>query len=134
VGAVVQPLYLTTKFEMGLPERAARLFSGKREGFIYTRLGNPTTALLERKVASLEGGEAAVAFASGIGAITAVILDNVKAGERMCVAAQVYSGTTYFLNSISPRLNIAVDFVDGTNSEAIADDIIADLDQALAVC
>lgn len=71
-GALVPPLHLSSTFVFETAEAGAEIFAGEREGYFYSRIANPTVDLLERRMAALEGAEAAVATASGMGAITAV--------------------------------------------------------------
>ncbi len=75
-GALVPPLYLATTYHLGSTENGAALFAGEKEGYVYTRWANPTVNVLEKRVAALEGGAAAVATASGMAAITTALLAN----------------------------------------------------------
>ena len=77
-GALSAPLYLTSTFAFPNAAEGGRRFAGESQGYIYGRLGNPTVALLEGRLASLEGGEAALATASGMGAITTAIWTLLK--------------------------------------------------------
>ena len=80
-GALVPPLYFANTFHLGSTENGAAVFSGAREGYVYTRWANPTVTVLEKRVAALEGGEAALATASGMAAITTALLANLQAGD-----------------------------------------------------
>jgi methionine-gamma-lyase len=82
-GAVSIPIYQSSTFAFKNAREGAEIFSGKKEGYVYTRLGNPTQSALETEVAFLEGGEAALAFASGMAAISSVIFANSKAGMNV---------------------------------------------------
>ncbi|HFB38994.1 MAG TPA: PLP-dependent transferase, partial [Oceanithermus sp.] len=73
-GALATPIYQTSTFIYGRFERGRRLFAGEEEGYLYTRIQNPTTRAFEEKLAALEGAEAAVAFSSGMAAISALAL------------------------------------------------------------
>src|SRR5262245_36818805 len=79
-GALTPPIYLTSTYAFESVEHAEEVFSGQREGYIYGRTRNPTQTILEQRIASLEGGEAAVAVASGMGAISATLWTLVASG------------------------------------------------------
>ena len=82
-GALAVPIYQTSTFIFDSAEQGGRRFALEEDGYIYTRLGNPTTSQLEAKIADLEGGEAALATASGMGAITSAIWSHIKAGDHI---------------------------------------------------
>lgn len=105
------PVYLTAGFEFEEWEQAAGHF-GAGEGFAYTRTGNPTTAAVERRIATLEGGADALFVASGQAAVTLALLGLVSAGQRVLAAASLYEGTRGLLLENLPRLGIEADFVD----------------------
>jgi len=97
-GALATPIYQTSTFIFDSAEQGGRRFALEEEGYIYTRLGNPTTSQVEDKLASLENAEAAVAMASGMGAITSVIWSIVNAGDHIIAAKTLYGCTYAFLN------------------------------------
>ncbi|ALC83002.1 MULTISPECIES: trans-sulfuration enzyme family protein [Bacillus] len=95
-------------------ETAAEVVSDGAKGVYYGRYGNPTLHVLERKIAALEGGEAALGVASGMAAISIALLGFLKHGDHVVVTKDVYGGTYSFLTSLAPRFGIEVDFVDCT--------------------
>lgn len=80
-GSLCDPIYQTSTFEFDTVEQGGARFAGQESGYIYSRLGNPTVATVEAKLAELEGGEAALATASGMGAISTAIWSSVEAGR-----------------------------------------------------
>jgi len=92
-GTMVVPIYQTTAYEFRDVEHAADLFALKELGNIYTRLNNPTTDVFEKRFAALEGGEAALATASGMAAIFYAIANAAEAGDNIVCATQLYRGT-----------------------------------------
>jgi len=98
-------------------EHAANLFALKEPGNIYTRLMNPTTDVLEKRVAALDGGAAALAFASGQAAITATVLTLAKAGQNIVSASALYGGTYNLFNHTLSRYGITTRFVDSSDPE-----------------
>jgi methionine-gamma-lyase len=123
-GAHEPPIYQTSTFTFGAAEDAAAMFSGERAGFVYTRLGNPTVAAWERRLAELEtagtGIEAgALAFASGMGAISAVLLAAVRHGDHVVATRPLYGGTAALFLELFPRLGIAVSLVPAGDRPAL---------------
>jgi O-acetylhomoserine (thiol)-lyase len=117
-GARAVPIYQSTSFVFRDSEHAARLFALEEEGHIYSRISNPTVSVLEQRVAALEGGVGAVAFASGQAALTACVLTLASAGDHVVSAAALYGGTHTLLSQTLARVGIGVSFVDGTDPEA----------------
>ena len=111
-GARAVPIYQTTSYCFKDTAHAARLFALEEPGNIYTRLMNPTTAVLEERVASLEGGVAAVAFASGMGAISAALTALLKQGDEIVASTRLYGGTVTLFTHELPRYGIKVNWVD----------------------
>jgi len=109
------PIYQTTSYVFDNSEHAANLFGLKEFGNIYTRLMNPTTDVLEKRVAQLEGGAAALAVASGSAAITYAILNIAKAGDEIVSQSALYGGTYNLFAHTLPRLGIKTIFVDSDN-------------------
>ncbi|MEI8377457.1 MAG: homocysteine synthase [bacterium] len=109
------PIYQTTAYVFDNSEHAANLFGLKEFGNIYTRLMNPTTDVLEKRVALLEGGVTALAVASGQAAITYAILNIAKAGDEIVSAAALYGGTYNLFAHTLKRLGIKTIFVDSDN-------------------
>lgn len=106
------PLYQTTSYVFNDTDHAARLFALQEFGNIYTRLMNPTTDVLEKRVAELEGGIAALATASGQSAETLALLNIVEAGQEIVASSSLYGGTYNLLHYTFPKLGIKVHFAD----------------------
>jgi O-acetylhomoserine (thiol)-lyase len=117
-GARAVPIYQSTSFVFRDSEHAARLFALQEAGDIYTRISNPTTAVLEQRVAVLEDGVAGVAFASGQAAISAAVFNLAGAGDHVVSAAALYGGTVTLFGHTFKKLGIDVTFVDGNDPEA----------------
>ena len=111
-GSIVAPIYQTSTFVFPSVEEGAARFKGERDGYIYTRLGNPTTSALERSVSALENGEKGLAFASGMAAISGVIMAIVSAGDHIVADECVYGCTFAFLTGILSKYGVDVDLVD----------------------
>jgi len=114
------PVYRTASYVFKSAEHAANLFALKELGNIYTRLMNPTTDVLEQRVAALDGGAAGLALASGTSAIFYSIINICQAGDEVVSAKNLYGGTYTMFNDILPQFGIKVHLVDGTNPEAFA--------------
>ncbi len=121
-GAHNTPIYQTTTYAFKDVGHGARLFSnafnpeiGLQDGYIYTRFGNPTQAVLEEKMAALEEGEAALAFSSGMAAISSVFLLLIKPGDHILADNSLYGTTRDFLVQIMVKFGAVVDFVDFSN-------------------
>ena len=116
-GSRAVPIYQTTSYQFRDTEHAANLFGLKELGNIYTRIMNPTTDVLEQRLAALEGGSGALAHSSGQAAITASILNIAGAGDHIVSVAQLYGGTYNLFHYTLPKLGIQVSFVDGDDPE-----------------
>ena len=114
-GTRAVPIYQTTSYVFNDTEHAANLFSLAEPGFIYTRLNNPTNDILEQRLAALEGGVAAVVFASGTAAISTALLTLLKSGDHIVASSSLYGGTYNLLNNTLTRLGITTTFVDASN-------------------
>lgn len=114
-GAISVPIYQSSTFAFKSAKHGAALFAGEEEGYFYTRLGNPTTAALEREMAFLEGGEAALCFSSGMAAISAVILNLCHSGDNLVSSDTVYGGTHNLYKETLPNWNIQVKEVNATD-------------------
>jgi O-acetylhomoserine (thiol)-lyase len=108
------PIYQTTSFVFNNAEHAANLFGLKEFGNIYTRIMNPTQDVFEKRVAALEGGVGALAFASGQSAETFAILNLAKAGDEIVSTSNLYGGTYNLFHYTLPKLGIIVKFTDGS--------------------
>ena len=120
-GASVVPIYQTAAYDLQSVEHAADLFSLKATGNIYTRIMNPTNGAFEARMAALEGGIGALAFASGHAAIVGAILNIAKAGDEIVSASQIYGGTCNIFSHTLPNMGIRVHFVSGNNPEDFAE-------------
>jgi len=118
-GALATPIYQTSTFIFDSAEQGGRRFALEEDGYIYTRLGNPTNTQVEDKLASLENAEAAVSMASGIGAITSVIWTAIKSGDHVVAANTLYGCTFAFLNHGLSRFGVEVTFVDTSDFENV---------------
>jgi len=119
-GSLTPPLHLTSTFAFETAEAGGEMFAGEREGFIYSRISNPTLDLLERRIASLEGGEAALANASGMGSITSVLWTFLSPGDEVIVDKTLYGCTFAFMNHGLRRFGITITHVDMTEPENLA--------------
>ena len=113
------PIYQTSSYVFNSSEHAANLFSLAEMGNIYTRLMNPTTDVLEKRLAELDGGVGALALASGSAAINLAILNLAQAGDNIISAQYLYGGTYNMFNYTLKRMGITVKFVDSSNPENI---------------
>ena len=111
-GARATPIYQTTSYAFRDTQHAANLFGLAEMGNIYTRIMNPTQDVLEQRIASLEGGVAALAVASGQAAETMAILNIAEAGDHIVSSASLYGGTYNLFHYNLPKLGITADFVD----------------------
>lgn len=118
-GSHVSPLYQTSTFVLSDFDEAVRLNQNIDQGFVYSRFGNPTVDEFERKVAHLEHAEAAVAAASGLGAITLAVMSSVKAGDHVIFGDVIYGCTFALFTKILPTLGVTHTIVDTTNPEAV---------------
>jgi methionine-gamma-lyase len=116
-GALDTPIYQSTTFVAADSDEMAAVYGEEKFGYMYTRYGNPTIRALEQKVAALERGEAALAFASGMAAISSAILGYVKAGDHVVAARSLYGAAYNFLNTKLPRLGAATTFVPSSRPE-----------------
>lgn len=116
-GALSVPIYQSSTFVFDSAEQGAARFGGKEEGYVYTRLGNPTNGVVERKLALLEGAEAAASMASGIGAISSTLWTFLKAGDHMVVSKTLYGCTFALIAHQLTRFGVEVTFVDPKDPE-----------------
>ena len=114
------PVYKTSSFVFNNTEHAANLFGLRELGNIYTRLMNPTTEVLEQRVAAMEGGAAGLGIASGTSAVFYSIINLAESGDEIVSANNLYGGTYTQFNDILPKFGINVKFVDPNNPENFA--------------
>jgi cystathionine beta-lyase/cystathionine gamma-synthase len=118
-GSVVPPLYQTSLFTFETYAHMRETFAGRTRQSVYSRVGNPTTAVFEDKLARLEGAEAARAFASGMAAISGAVLSQVQSGDRVVCVRHVYPDAYRFFEVLLPRMGVRVDYVDGRDCDAV---------------
>ena len=125
-GSRAPPIFQTTSYVFDDADRAADLYALDADGDVYSRISNPTTRILEERLAALEGGTAAVATASGMAALDAVTSVLASAGDNVVAAADMYGGTATYLTKMATRRGIDVRVVDTLDydayEEAIDDD------------
>jgi O-acetylhomoserine (thiol)-lyase len=117
-GARAVPIYQTTSFVFRDSDEAASLFNLEQPGYIYSRIGNPTVAVLEERLAALEGGVGAICTASGQAALHLAIATLMGAGGHVVAAASLYGGSVNMLKLTLPRFGIETTFVDPRRPEA----------------
>src|SRR5215470_14808618 len=110
--AVGTEISRTSTFTFSSTEEMKRWAEGKSSAYIYTRYGNPTLSIAERKIAALEGAEAAVVTASGMAAISSALLGVLKQGDELISTAQTYGGTYRLMRDVFPDLGIKVHHVE----------------------
>lgn len=114
-GAHATPIYQTSTFVFENVDQGARRFAGEEQGYIYTRLGNPTQRALEEKIASLEGGDDAIICGSGMAAVSGIFFALVEQGDHIISSDSIYGCTHSFLAEMLPKYGIETTFVDTTN-------------------
>jgi methionine-gamma-lyase len=116
-GALDTPIYQSTTFVSADADEMAAVYGEEKFGYMYTRYGNPTIRALEQKLAALEAGEEALAFSTGMAAISSAILGYVKAGDHVVAARSLYGAAYNFLNKKLPALGASATFVPSTRVE-----------------
>jgi methionine-gamma-lyase len=119
-GALTPPLHLTSTFAFDSAEAGGEMFAGERPGYIYSRISNPTLDLLEQRIAVLEGAEAGLALASGMGAITAALWTLLSPGDEVIVDKTLYGCTFAFMRHGLSRFGITITHVDMTDPANLA--------------
>jgi methionine-gamma-lyase len=117
--SAVTPIYQTSTFKFRDAEDGARCFSGESEGFIYTRLGNPTIIDLEKTVAELENGFGGIATSSGMAAVNTVYLSLLEAGSHMVGHEALYGPSRAIMESLYPKFKVESTFTDTTDIENV---------------
>ncbi|WP_144555137.1 methionine gamma-lyase [Bacillus sp. X1(2014)] len=121
--SLVPPLYQTSTFTFANAEQGERRFAGQEEGFIYSRLGNPTVKILEDRIAVLEQGEAGLAFSSGMAAVSAVLVALTKTGDHILCSQGVYGCTFGLLELLKEKYGIDHDFSLMNSAELLEQEI-----------
>jgi len=111
-GSVVTPIYQTSTFEFKDADHGARLFAGEEDGFIYTRIGNPTIRSLENKLAALENARFGIAFASGMGAVSTLFAHFLEQGDHIISTDAVYGPSRGILETYFKKFGVQADFID----------------------
>lgn len=124
-GALSTPIYQTSTFIFDNVEQGGARFAGKEDGYIYSRLGNPTVSVAEKKMALLEGGEACVATGSGMGAIASTLWTLIKAGDHILADKVLYGCTFALLSHGLTKFNVEVDFIDMSDLDLVKKSIKA---------
>ncbi len=119
-GALTPPLHLTSTFSFASAEEGGEMFEGEREGYVYGRVSSPTVDLLERRIANLEGGEAGLANASGMGSISSVLWTFLAPGDEVIVDTTLYGCTFSFMHHGLSRFGIKITHVDMTDPANLA--------------
>ena len=122
-GARATPIYQTAAYCFPDSDYAAALFNMERPGHVYSRLSNPTTAVLEERIAAMEGGVGAIATASGQAALQLAIMTMMDAGSHIVASSALYGGSHNLLAYTLPRFGITATFVDARDENAIRDAI-----------
>ena len=118
-GTLAMPIYQTSTFIFDSAEQGGRRFALEEAGYIYTRLGNPTTTTLENKIAALEEGEAGIAMSSGMGAISSTLWTVLKAGDHVVTDKTLYGCTFALMNHGLTKFGVEVTFVDTSNLDEV---------------
>ncbi|MFM2443984.1 MAG: hypothetical protein RJB09_1170 [Pseudomonadota bacterium] len=114
-GETSEALFLTQGYVYESMEAAEARFKGEAPGFLYSRFSNPTVAMFERRMAELEGAQAARATASGMAAVTAALMGQVKAGDHIVAARALFGSCRFVVEDLMPRFGVACTLVDGTD-------------------
>jgi O-succinylhomoserine sulfhydrylase len=113
-----EALFLTQSYVYDSAESCEARFTGKEEGFIYSRYSNPTVSMFENRMCALEGAEAARATATGMAAVTAALMCQVKAGDHIVAAKALFGSCRYVIEELLPRFGVASTLVDGSDLDA----------------
>lgn len=118
-GALTTPIYQTSTFEFNSVEQGGRRFAGQEEGYIYSRLSNPTVNAVEEKIAALEGAEAALGTAAGMGAISAALWTSVVAGDEIIASDTLYGCTFSMMNHGLSKFGVTTKFLNFADLESV---------------
>ena len=119
-GSTSVPIYQTTSYAYKTAQELADVFDGKLPGYVYTRIANPTTAVLEARLAQLEDGIGCIATSSGMAAIASAVMGLVKSGDQIIAAAGIFGGTVSLFENTLKRFGIETVFVDAVEAENFA--------------
>lgn len=118
-GPVVPPIYQTSTFKFESAAHGASLFKGEEDGFIYTRMGNPTVAAMEKAIAELEEGRKALGCASGMAAISTTLISLLQAGDHIICSKAVYGPTSTLIKNIVSKYNVDFTFVESSELKEV---------------
>lgn len=110
LGSLTTPLFQTSTYTFDSAQQGERRFAGEEEGYVYSRIGNPTVTVLEERIAKLENGERGLAFGSGMAAVSAVLIALTKADDHVLCSSGLYGCTFGLLTMMKEKYNIAHDF------------------------
>lgn len=119
LGSAVVPIYQTSTFRFKSADHGAQCFSGDSDGYIYTRLGNPTIRALEQTLAALEGGFGGIATSSGMGAVSTVYMSYLAQGDHMVSHESLYGPSRVIMETLFSRFGIEYTYIDATNTDNI---------------
>ncbi|MGY0693337.1 methionine gamma-lyase [Virgibacillus sp. FSP13] len=119
LGSLTTPLFQTSTYTFDTAEQGERRFAGDEDGYIYSRLGNPTVTVLEERIAALEGGERGLAFGSGMAAVSAVLVALTKANDHIVCSSGLYGCTFGLLTMMQEKYQITHDFSQMETSEEL---------------
>lgn len=122
-GSLTPPIYQTSTFTFESAEQGAARFAGEEQGYIYSRLGNPTVTYLEERVAQLEEGEACLAFSSGMAAVSAILIGLTKSEDHILCSQGIYGCTFGLLELLQEKYNVNYEFSEMINEEQIRSQI-----------
>lgn len=122
-GSLAVPLFQTSTFEFQSAEHGEQAFAGENDDYIYTRIGNPTVRVLEERIAELEGAESGLAFSSGMGAISAVLVALTKANDHILASSGLYGCSFGLLKMFEDKYNMSLDFSDFSSEEMVREQI-----------
>ncbi|MGM8366516.1 methionine gamma-lyase [Virgibacillus sp. W0181] len=118
-GSISTPIFQTSTYEFESAQQGERRFAGEEEGYVYSRIGNPTVSVLEKRIAALENGERGLAFSSGMGAISAIIIALTKANDHILCSSGLYGCTFGLLTLMKEKYNMSYDFISMDTKEEI---------------
>ncbi|TRM10842.1 methionine gamma-lyase [Lentibacillus cibarius] len=121
LGSLSSPLFQTSTFTFETAEQGERRFAGEEDGYIYSRLGNPTVSVLEEKMAALENGERGLAFSSGMAAVSAILIALTKANDHIVCSSGLYGCTFGLLSMMKEKYHITHDFSEMRTKEEVRD-------------
>ncbi len=113
-----EPLFLTSGFIYKTAEEAEEAFKEKKKRFLYSRFGNPTIEIFQKKLAQIEGAESCWATSTGMAAVFTIFMSYLKTGDRVVAGRALFGSCHYILTKILPRFGIDVELIDGTNIES----------------